>query len=224
MVQTHWAENTGEIRWISELFPERHSYLDVYDHYGLLGNRTVLAHGIHIDDRDRQRLTETDTRIAFCPTSNTFLGSGLFDFRTAREAGVTVGLASDVGGGTSLSMLATMAEAYKVCRLRGQTLTPWQAFYLATLGNARVLHQAEQTGSFRPGRHADFVVLDQNASPALTMKQAYSHTLAETLFNLMILGDDRAIVATAVAGEIRYHRSDGATATTPTPVSPTQGA
>ncbi|GGY73222.1 guanine deaminase [Marinobacter zhanjiangensis] len=224
MVQTHWAENTGEIQWISELFPDRHSYLDVYDHYGLLGEHTVLAHGIHIDDRDRQRLAETGTRIAFCPTSNTFLGSGLFDFRSAREAGVTVGLASDVGGGTSLSMLATMAEAYKVCRLRGQTMTPWQAFYLATLGNARVLDQTEQTGSFRPGRHADFVVLDQNASPALNMKQAHSHTLAETLFNLMILGDDRAIAATAVAGEVRYRRPDGATGTTPTSVSPTQGA
>lgn len=224
MVQTHWAENTGEIQWISELFPDRHSYLDVYDHYGLLGEHTVLAHGIHIDDRDRNRLSETGTRIAFCPTSNTFLGSGLFDFRSAREAGVTVGLASDVGGGTSLSMLATMAEAYKVCRLRGQTMTPWQAFYLATLGNARVLDQAKQTGSFRPGRHADFVVLDQNASPALNMKQAHSHTLAETLFNLMILGDDRAIAATAVAGEVRYRRPDGATATTPTSVSPTQGA
>ena len=101
-------------------------------------------------------------------------------------------------------MLTTMAEAYKVCRLRGQTLTPWQAFYLATLGNARVLQQADQTGSFQPGRHADFVVLDEGTSPALTMKQPYSHTLAETLFNLMILGDDRAITATIVAGEIRY--------------------
>ena len=227
MVQTHWAENTGEIQWISELFPDRHSYLDVYDHYGLLGDHTVLAHGIHIEDHDRQRLAETGTRIAFCPTSNTFLGSGLFDFRSAREADVTVGLASDVGGGTSLSMLATMAEAYKVCRLRGQTLTPWQAFYLATLGNARVLHQADQTGSFQPGRHADFVVLDQGATPALDMKQAYTHTLAETLFSLMILGDDRAIAATAVAGEVRYRRPGDAplstASDTPKPTSPAQG-
>lgn len=220
MVQTHWAENTGEIQWISELFPDRSSYLDVYDHYGLLGDHTVLAHGIHIDDRDRTRLAETGTRIAFCPTSNTFLGSGLFDFRSARESGVTVGLASDVGGGTSLSMLATMAEAYKVCRLRGQTLTPWQAFYLATLGNARVLHQDADTGSFQPGRHADFVALDQGATPALDMKQAYTHTLAETLFSLMILGDDRAIAATVVAGEVRYRRPE-APLSTPQSLSPT---
>ncbi|MFW5825013.1 MAG: guanine deaminase [Marinobacter sp.] len=204
LVQTHWAENTGEIQWISELFPERASYLDVYDHYGLLGDHTVLAHGIHIDDTDRGRLAETGTRIAFCPTSNTFLGSGLFDFRSARDAGVMVGLASDVGGGTSLSMLVTMAEAYKVCRLRGQTLTPWQAFYLATLGNARVLHQQAHTGNFEPGRCADFVVLDPQAAPLTAMKQDHARSLAETLFNLMILGDDRAVAATWVAGRPLY--------------------
>ncbi len=214
MVQTHWAENTGEIQWIRELFPERSSYLDVYDHYGLLGDHTVLAHGIHIDDVDRKRLSETGTRIAFCPTSNTFLGSGLLDFREAREAGVSVGLASDVGGGTSLSMLTTMAEAYKVCRLRGQTLTPWQAFYLATLGNARVLHQDQQTGSFQSGRFADFVVLDPSGTPQLAMKQEFTHTLFETLFNLMILGDDRAITASIVAGELRHQAAGTDAATT----------
>ncbi|MAM00159.1 guanine deaminase [Hydrocarboniclastica marina] len=206
LVQTHWAENLGEIQWIRELFPQRASYLDVYDHYGLLGNHTVLAHGIHIDDGDRKRLKETGARIAFCPTSNTFLGSGLFDFRRAREAGINVGLASDVGGGTSLSMLATMGEAYKVCRLQGQTLTPWQAFYLATLGNARVLHQDHDTGSLQPGRHADFVVLDPSRGPLLAMKKTHSQTLAETLFDLMILGDDRAVTATFVAGTCQYRR------------------
>lgn len=220
LVQTHWAENAGEIQWIRELFPERHSYLDVYDHYDLLGENTILAHGIHIDDTDRQRLNETGARIAFCPTSNTFLGSGLFDFRSAREAGVTVGLASDVGGGTSLSMLATMAEAYKVCRLRGQTLTPWQAFYLATLGNARVLHQQEQTGSFRPGCHADFVVLDQQAAPLTAMKQDHTGSLAETLFNLMILGDDRAVAATWVAGQPLYQRQPSTPSFQPQPKIP----
>ncbi|QSP95366.1 guanine deaminase [Marinobacter salinisoli] len=207
LVQTHWAENTGEIAWTRELFPDRTSYLDVYDHYGLLGTHTVLAHGIHIDERDRQRLTETGSRIAFCPTSNTFLGSGLFDLAGARSAGVMVGLASDVGGGSSLSMLATMAEAYKVCRLRGQTLTPWQAFYLATLGNARVLHREQELGNFRPGQQADFIVLDHRASPLLAMKEPYSRTLLETLFDLMILGDDRAIAATATGGILRYRRA-----------------
>ncbi|MDO6822631.1 guanine deaminase [Marinobacter sp. 1_MG-2023] len=206
MVQTHWAENIGEITWVRELFPERTSYLDVYDHYGLLGDHTVLAHGIHINDEDRQRLADTGSSIAFCPTSNTFLGSGLFDFRATRDADVSVGLASDVGGGTSLSMLATMAEAYKVCRLRGQTMTPWQAFYLATLGNARVLHREEECGNFERGKIADFVVLDHRASPMLTMKEPFINNLSETLFNLMILGDDRAVAATIVAGQIRYQR------------------
>jgi len=224
MVQTHWAENTGEITWVGELFPERTSYLDIYDHYGLLGDHTVLAHGIHINDEDRQRLADTGSRIAFCPTSNTFLGSGLFDFRAARDAGVTVGLASDVGGGTSLSMLATMAEAYKVCRLRGQTMTPWQAFYLATLGNARVLHRDEDSGNFEPEKIADFVVLDHHASPMLAMKEPYINNLSETLFNLMILGDDRAIAATVVAGQVRYLRPALPQSGTSPTHSHTQGA
>lgn len=208
LIQTHWAENTGEIELTRQLFPERHSYLDVYDHYGLLGRNTVLAHGIHIGDQDRHRLAQTGASIAFCPTSNTFLGSGLFDLGAARAAGVQVGLASDVGGGTSLSMLATMAEAYKVCRLRGQTLTPWLAFYLATLGNARVLQQEDQTGNFRPGNQADFVVLDPLGAPITAMKHRAGQSLQELLFDLMILGDDRAIAATTVAGQLLWQRPD----------------
>ena len=205
-VQTHWAENLGEIEWVRALFPERSDYLDVYQHYGLLGSRTVLAHGIHINDHDRQRVADTDTRIAFCPTSNTFLGSGLFDLASARDQDIRVGLASDVGGGTSLSMLATMGEGYKVCQLNGQTLTPWQAFYLATLGNARVLHQADETGSFEPGRQADFVVLDPASNLLLERKQENRPDWAEQLFNLMILADDRAVDSTWIAGQCRYRR------------------
>lgn len=167
----------------------------------------MLAHGIHINDQDRRTLTDTGTRIAFCPTSNTFLGSGLFDFRSAREAGVTVGLASDVGGGTSLSMLTSMAEAYKVCRLQDQPMTPFQAFYLSTLGNARVLHQEAEIGSFQPGTWADFVVLDHQAIPMLAMKHEQKTSLAETLFNLMILGDDRAVARTYIAGQCQFQRA-----------------
>src|SRR5690606_15181635 len=163
LMQTHWAENQAEIAWIRELFPERSSYLDVYRHYGLLGDHSVLAHGIHISDEDRRCLADTGTRIAFCPTSNTFLGSGLFDLERARNAGVKVGLATDVGGGTSLSMLATMAEAYKVCQLQGQNLSPFQAFYMATLGNAEVLQQADSIGNFEAGKYADVLVLDRKS-------------------------------------------------------------
>ncbi len=207
LMQTHWAENQAEIAWIRELFPERSSYLDVYRHYGLLGDHSVLAHGIHISDEDRRCLAQTGTRIAFCPTSNTFLGSGLFDLGRARQAGVKVGLATDVGGGTSLSILATMAEAYKVCQLQGQSLSPFQAFYMATLGNAEVLQQADSIGNFETGKYADVLVLDPAASPMLKLKQAAAPTLAATLFNLMILGDDRAVRRTYVAGQCLYDRN-----------------
>lgn len=206
LVQTHWAENRNEIEWTRSLFPARSDYLDVYQHYGLLGNRTVLAHGVHINDRDRERLVATGTRIAHCPTSNTFLGSGLFDLDTAVRQGVTLGLATDVGGGTSLSMLTTMAEAYKVSQLQGTPLTPWLAFYLATLGNATVLHQAEDTGNLSAGKIADFVVLDPTSSPVLQLKQQLAQNPTEQLFNLMVLGDDRAVAATYVAGQCRYRR------------------
>lgn len=210
MMQTHWAENQAEIAWVKKLFPERKSYLDVYRYYGLLGERSVLAHGIHINDEDRECLAQTGTRIAFCPTSNTFLGSGLFDHISARKAKVLVGLATDVGAGTSLSLLQTMAEAYKVSQLRGQSLTPFQAFYLATLGNAQVLHQAQETGNFEPGKYADFLILDPAANPLLRLKGGVSRTLAERLFDLMILGDDRAIHRTYVAGQCRYDRDQPA--------------
>ncbi|ANJ66109.1 guanine deaminase [Halothiobacillus diazotrophicus] len=207
LMQTHWAENKAEIAWVRDLFPERHSYLDVYDHYGLLTERSVLAHGIHIDDTDRNRLAQTGARIAFCPTSNTFLGSGLFDLPAARASDVAVGLATDVGGGTSLSLLATMGEAYKVGQLNGRALSPFQAFYLATLGNARVLHQADETGNLEPGKQADFLVLDPAATPMLAHKQAPDASLSERLFDLMILGDDRCIQRSYVAGVCRYDRS-----------------
>lgn len=207
LMQTHWAENCAEIELAQNLYPECRDYLDVYQHYGLLGERSVLAHGVHIGDDDRQRLSQTRARIAFCPTSNTFLGSGLFDFGSARQAGVKVGLATDVGGGTSLSMLATMAEAYKVCQLQGQSLNPFQAFYLSTLGNARVLHQQADSGNFEPGKFADFVVLDPAASPMLKLKQRGGRNLADVLFDLMILGDDRCIQRTYIAGRCRFDRT-----------------
>lgn len=207
LMQTHWAESLAEITWTRDLFPDRSSYLDIYRHYGLLGDHSVLAHGLHISNDDRQLLADTGTRIAFCPTSNTFLGSGLFDLAAARQAEVKVGLASDVGGGTSLSMFATMAEAYKVCQLRGQSLSPFQAFYMATLGNAEVLHQAADTGNLAPGKMADFLVLDPHASPILSIKQRQRRTLTETLFDLMILGDDRVIARTYMAGECQYRRA-----------------
>ncbi|MCM2971291.1 guanine deaminase [Larsenimonas suaedae] len=200
IVQTHLSENTKEIAWVSNLYPSARDYLDVYDRVGLLKDRAVFAHAIHIDDSVRQRLHSAGGRIAFCPTSNLFLGSGLFDFRAARESKVTLGIASDIGAGTSLSQLHTLAAAYQVCQLQGVSYTPWQGFYQVTHGNAVMLSLNDCIGQLKPGFEADIVVLDPRGSPALARKASRATTLFEMLFNLMMLGDDRAIHATYVQG------------------------
>jgi len=199
-LQSHVAENRSEVEWVAALFPWSRSYLDVYDHYGLLCERAVYAHCIHLDTTDRERMAATGAAMSFCATSNLFLGSGLFDLSAARSAGVRVGLGTDVGGGTTLSMLRTMAESYKVCQMAGQSLSPLSAFYLATLGGAASLYLDGQIGNFDVGKEADFVVLDAAAMPHLARRIDRAETLDERLFALMILGDDRAIHATHVLG------------------------
>jgi guanine deaminase len=189
------------VKWVKELFPEARSYLDVYERFGLLGPRAVLAHGIYLDDADRGRLAATGAAIAHCPTSNLFVGSGIFDYGKAHAAGVKVSLATDVGGGTSFSMLRTMHEAYKVSRLAGDPLRPLDAFYLATLGGARAMGMDDSIGSCAPGRDADLVVLDPRATPLMARRMARAETLEERLFALMMLGDDRAVAATYILGE-----------------------
>lgn len=206
-LQSHVAENRDEVAWVAELFPWARSYLDVYDRFGLLGPRAVYAHCIHLDETDRRRLAGTGSAMAFCPTSNLFLGSGLFDLGEAQRLRVRVGLATDVGGGTSFSMLQTLNEAYKVAQMAGQTLTPWRAFYLATLGSARALYLDDRLGSFRVGCDADFVVLDLAATPLLARRMDAASTLAERLFALMMLGDDRAVEATYLRGRLRHRRA-----------------
>jgi guanine deaminase len=199
-LQSHVAENRGEVAWVKELYPEARSYLDVYDGFGLLGARSVYAHCIWLDDTDRARMADTGAAMSFCPTSNWFLGSGVFDLGAADAAGVRVGLATDVGGGTSFSMLRTLDEAYKVLQLGGHSLGAERAFYLATLGGARALYLDERIGNFAPGKEADFVVLDPAATPLLARRSACCKTLAERLFVLMMLGDDRAVAATYLLG------------------------
>lgn len=203
LMHTHVAENRDEVAWVRQLFPQARSYLDVYERYGLLGPRAVLAHGIYLDDEDRRRLTATGAAIAFCPTSNLFVGSGIFDYAQAHAAGVRVSLATDVGGGTSFSMLRTMHEAYKVSQLAGNPLSTLDAFYLATLAGARALGIDDVVGSCAPGREADLVVLDPRATPLMARRMAHAGTLEERLFALMILGDDRAVAATYIMGEKR---------------------
>ena len=206
LLQTHVAENLDEVRWIAELFPWSRSYLGVYDHFGLVRSGAVYAHCIHLDDEDRRRMAESGAAMSFCATSNLFLGSGLFDLDAAHAHGIAVGIGTDVGGGTSFSMLRTLAESYKVAQLARQRLSPLRAFYLATLGGARALRQEATLGNFAPGKAADFVVLDPAATPLMARRIAHADSLVDALFVLMMLGDDRAVEATYVAGRARWVR------------------
>jgi guanine deaminase len=206
-LQTHLSENLQEIEWVKALFPERGNYLDVYDHYQLLGERSVFAHGVHLCDAECKRLAETGSAIAFCPTSNLFLGSGLFNLPQAERFKVNVGLGTDVGAGTSFSLLHTLNEAYKVMQLQGEKLNPFKSLYLATLGGARALRLEDKVGTLQPGTDADFVVLDYHATPLLSYRIAQAKTFEEVLFVLMTLGDDRAVLQTYAAGR-RVHSRD----------------
>lgn len=206
-IQSHVAENVDEVKWVAELFPGHRSYLDVYDHYGLLRPRAVYGHCIHLDAEDRRRMAETRTVASHCPTSNFFLGSGLFDIDKADEAGVPITLATDVGGGTSFSMLQTMNEAHKVARLSGYHLSATRMFWLATAGAAQALDLTDKIGTLAPQSEADFVVLDPAATPLLARRTARVQSLEELLFALALLGDDRAIFETYAAGQC-VHRRD----------------
>ncbi|WP_292937958.1 guanine deaminase [Noviherbaspirillum sp.] len=206
-VQTHVAENTEEVAWVKSLFPNSRSYLDVYDHYGLLRPRTMLAHCIWLDEHDRARMRETQSAAAVCPTSNLFLGSGLFDFALADAARMPLSLATDVGGGTSFSMLQTMNEAYKVARMRGTHLPALRMFYLATLGGARCMQLEGTIGNFTAGAEADFIVLDPQATPLLARRTERAGSLEEMLFAFALLGDDRAVLATYSGGQQVHARN-----------------
>ncbi len=205
-MHTHLSENKDEIEWVKSLFPERSGYLDVYDHFKLLGERSVLAHGVHLCDDECRRIADTDSAIAFCPTSNLFLGSGLFNLPQAEKHRMKVGLGTDVGAGTSFSILQTLNEAYKVMQLQGEKLSCFKSLYLATLGGARALKLEDRIGSFHSGNDADFVVLDYNCTPLMSYRMKQVKTLEERLFVLMTLGDDRAVRETFAAGRSVYQR------------------
>ena len=203
-LQTHVAENEEECGWVRTLFPHARSYLDVYDRYGMLRPRSMYGHCIWLSDDDRARMADTGAAAAVCPTSNLFLGSGLFDFEKADRAGMLLSLATDVGGGTAFSMLQTMNEAYKVARLKGSYLPALRMFYLATLGAARSMDLDGTVGSLRPGTEADFIVLDPQSTPLLARRTQRCDSLEELLFAFALLGDDRAVLATYAAGK-RVH-------------------
>lgn len=200
-VHTHLSENQQECEWVQELFPQRKNYVDVYDHYGLTGARSVFAHGIHLRADEWERLSSTNSRIAHCPTSNLFIGSGLFSLENADKYSVPVGIGTDIGGGDSFSLLRTLNEAYKVQQLQGHSLSPFRSLYLATLGGARVLGLDKYIGNFDVGKEADLTVLDPDATPLLSMRHRHCNSLEDVLFMLLMLGDDRAVSHTYVSGE-----------------------
>jgi guanine deaminase len=205
-MQTHVAENRAEVAWIAELFPEARSYLDVYHRHGLLNPRAVLAHGIWLDDADRRLLADSGAQIAHSPSSNLFLGSGLFDWQALDAAGAKVSMASDVGGGTSLSMVRTLADAYRVQALRGVRLSAFKALHTATLGAAQALQLDHEIGSLEPGRIADITVWDWAVGAVGLQRDALARDLHERLFAWMMLADERHLVTTLVAGRTQYQR------------------
>lgn len=205
-MHTHLSENLDEIAWVKALFPEQKGYLDVYDHFQLLSERSMFAHGVHLCDEECQRLAQTGSAIAHCPTSNLFLGSGLFNLKQAEQFKVNVGLGTDVGAGTSFSMLQTLNEAYKVQQLQRNKLNPFKSLYLATLGGARALRLEDKIGSFASGNDADFIVLDYHATPLLSYRLQQAKNVEEKLFVLMTIGDDRAIKETFAAGRSVHQR------------------
>jgi guanine deaminase len=207
-MHSHLAENAAEVAAVAGRFPAAKDYLDVFEQFGLVGPRSVFAHCIQLDDDAFGRLAGNGAHGVFCPTSNLFLGSGLFDLSAADRHGLSLGLGTDIGAGTSFSLLHTMGEAYKVCQLRGLSLDPYRALYLATVGGAKALGIADEVGGLAVGQEADFIVLDPQATPLLA-RRTQGASLHARLFALQILGDDRAVAATYVRGKA-IHQREGA--------------
>lgn len=206
-LHTHLCENKDEIEWVKALYPERKGYLDVYHHYGLTGKNSVFAHCVHLEEPEWDCLRDTGSSIAFCPTSNLYLGSGLFNLRKAWHKQIKVGMGTDIGAGTTFNMLQTLNEAYKVMQLQGWRMSAYEAFYLATLGGAKALGLDGISGNFNVGKEADFVVLEPTATPLQQLRYDNSVTLMDKLFVMMTLGDDRSIYRTYVDGQLVYERT-----------------
>ena len=200
LMQTHLSEQVDEIEWVLGLYPQARDYLDTYEAHGLLGARGLYGHAIHLEPRERDRLAETGAALVHCPTSNTFIGSGLFDMDGLMQAGQQVALATDTGGGSSFSMLRTMAAAYEIAQLRGTSLHPAQLLWLATAGSAGALHMADRIGNLAPGMEADLVVLDLASTADIAQRSARATDLWEELFPTIMMGDDRAVHATWING------------------------
>ena len=207
-IQTHLSENLAEIEWLKTVHPEAKDYLDSYERFGITDDRTVYGHCIHLTDSEIERIASKGARIAFCPTSNLFLGSGLFDLQRMKSHGIPVSIASDVGGGTSFSQFRTLGEAYKVCQMRGYSLDAHEAFCMVTKGNAEALQLDQYIGDFAQGKEADFIVIDPNATDLIGRRVGQTNSIAEELFIYMILGDDRLISRTYINGQLQFQQQD----------------
>lgn len=201
LMQTHLSEQTDEIAWVRSLYPSARDYLDTYEAHGLLGKGGLYGHAIWLEEREKARLAEVDASLIHCPTSNTFIGSGLFDMGGLKAAGHRVGLATDTGGGSSFSMLRTMAAAYEVGQLRGRALHPSELWWLATRGSAESLHAEDRIGNIAPGMEADLVVIDLASTPAIAQAAARAEDIWQAIFPTIMMGDDRATHAVWVAGQ-----------------------
>lgn len=208
-VHTHVSESMSEVDWVRELFPDAANYVDVYRRAGMLGDRTVLAHAVHLSDEEVELLVETRTRVCHCPNSNLFLGSGLFRMERMMKKGIVVGLGTDIGAGTTPSMFNAMADAYKVQQVLGVSLSPAHLWYLATLGGARALSLDGEIGSLEAGKDADFIVLDLQATPLLARRTQHAQSVDDLLAGLIFMGDDRVIQRSYVKGVERWRRDSG---------------
>lgn len=205
-IHSHLAENAAEVAWVRELFPDARDYTDVYDRFGLVDGRASFAHGVQLSEAELERLSARGASLVFCPSANLFLGSGLLPYARVRASGVTLGIGTDVGAGTSLCVLRALADGYKVLSLQGQRWSAHEALYLATLGGARALGIDRHVGSLEPGKEADFVVHDLEATPLLALRAERAESLDERLFAFVTLGDERTVRATYVRGQLAYER------------------
>ena len=203
LMQTHLSEQLPEIAWVRDLFPNSRDYLDTYEAFGLLGAKGLYGHAIHLEQREIDRLNEIGAAVVHCPTSNTFIGSGLFDLMGLAKTGLSIGLATDTGGGSSFSMLRTMAAAYEIGQLRGTALHPAQLMWLATEGSAKSLHMSGQIGHLGAGAMADITVLDLGSTPAISQRSGRAADIWDALFPTIMMGDDRAIKDVWIAGQKR---------------------
>lgn len=207
-LHTHLSENQEEISWVASLFPWSRNYLDVYHRFGLVRPRSVFAHAVHISDEEANLLADSKAAICHCPTSNLFLGSGLFRWKYCKEKGLKIAFGTDVGAGTSFSLFATMNEGYKIAQLQKNTMHPLDAFYHATIGGAKALYLDSHIGNFEPGKEADFVVLDLHATELMKRRMTETTNLSDRLFLLMMLGDDRNIKETYILGKQAIQKSE----------------